>query len=187
MTNRQLDSMLAFHCSPTLAGIKSASLFTVKRKDSDGLLDLLSEYNRQLEQAGVRLEVLCECETHFLVLVYRSSLLWPELKNRRVRRFLEAYGYTDWTDLAAVLNRLKSRCRECCFPHEIGLFLSYPLDDVIGFIEHRGKNCKMCGYWKVYSDEEAARKRFRKYTLCRDDFYRRVQSGISLLALFHAA
>ena len=41
-----------------------------------------------------------------------------------------------------------------CFPHEVGLFLGYPLDDVTGFIEQKGKNYKCCGIWKVYGDPQ---------------------------------
>ncbi len=51
--------------------------------------------------------------------------------------------------------------RLCCeedFPHEIGVFLGYPLADVIGFIQNRGKNFTACGYWKVYTDPTAAQE-----------------------------
>ena len=38
------------------------------------------------------------------------------------------------------------------FPHEIGIFLGYPLADVAGFIRNKGRNCKCIGTWKVYGD-----------------------------------
>ena len=43
------------------------------------------------------------------------------------------------------------------FPHEVGLFLSYPPEDVKGFIDHRANDFKCAGLWKVYGDEEKAR------------------------------
>ena len=46
------------------------------------------------------------------------------------------------------------------FPHEIGLFLGYPLGDVIGFIKNAGQNCKCVGCWKVYCNECEAIKAF---------------------------
>ena len=49
------------------------------------------------------------------------------------------------------------------FPHEIGLFLSYPPEDVRGFIEHKGHESKCDGCWKVYGDAERAKKTFRTY------------------------
>ena len=49
------------------------------------------------------------------------------------------------------------------FPHEVGLFLGYPPEDVEGFIENKARSCKLTGYRKVYSDEEKA-KNFAKYS-----------------------
>ena len=39
------------------------------------------------------------------------------------------------------------------FPHEVGLFLSYPPEDVKGFIAHRANDFKCAGLWKVYGNE----------------------------------
>ena len=50
------------------------------------------------------------------------------------------------------------------FPHEIGVFLGYPLYDVEGFIEQR--ECVMMGYWKVYRYPSAARRLFALYDAC---------------------
>ena len=55
---------------------------------------------------------------------------------------------------------------EAEFPHEIGLFLGYPPEDVCGFMENRACNCKCIGCWKVYGDEAAAKKKFAQYKKC---------------------
>lgn len=52
------------------------------------------------------------------------------------------------------------------FPHEIGLFLGYPVEDVKGFIENKASCAKCVGYWKVYGDEEKAQKLFNQYKKC---------------------
>lgn len=52
------------------------------------------------------------------------------------------------------------------FPHEIGLFLGYPAEDVSGFIRHGARCAKCVGTWKVYGDEESARKKFALYQKC---------------------
>lgn len=54
------------------------------------------------------------------------------------------------------------------FPHEIGIFLGYPIWDVEGFIEHKGQNYKFCGYWKVYQDVEGAKLKFKEYDRIRE-------------------
>lgn len=183
MTVRQFDNLLANHCAPALAGIKSANLISVQKTVGENLDDLLRIYNRSLNMAGIRMEILCRYSTHTLVLVYQPNLLWRELMLPENRRFLMNSGYSEWHSLSAVLHCLKERCRTQCVPHEIGLFLSYPLEDVIGFIENR-QDCKLTGYWKVYSDVPSAQKRFHQFTLCKDDVCRRVQNGDSILRLF---
>ena len=64
------------------------------------------------------------------------------------------------------------------FPHEVGLFLSYPPEDVKGFLEHRP--CKCVGCWKVYENEEAAKKTFAKYKACTRVYCRQLASGIDI-------
>ena len=40
----------------------------------------------------------------------------------------------------------------------MGLLLSYPPEDVKGFIDHRAGGFKCAGLWKVYGDEAAAKR-----------------------------
>ena len=52
-------------------------------------------------------------------------------------------------------------------PHEVGVFLGYPLNDVKDFIKYKGNNFKICGCWKVYNDVELCSNKFetfKKYT-----------------------
>jgi hypothetical protein len=48
------------------------------------------------------------------------------------------------------------------FPHEIGVFLGYPAEDVLGFIINEGRNYVCCRHWKVYHDIERAQEMFRR-------------------------
>lgn len=73
------------------------------------------------------------------------------------------------------------------FPHEIGLFLGYQPEDVEGFRRHRGRSCKLCGYWKVYSDMERAQRLFRRYDRCREGLCARLAGGASLAEALDAA
>lgn len=60
------------------------------------------------------------------------------------------------------------------FPHEIGLFLGYPLCDVRGFIEDaRGGVCLGCGYWKVYGEVEEREKLFKGTSAARGAYAKR--------------
>ena len=69
------------------------------------------------------------------------------------------------------------------FPHEIGIFLGYPLADVKGFIINHGHNCLCCGDWKVYSDPENAVKTFRRYCKCKQIYRKMWEQGKDLRQL----
>ena len=63
------------------------------------------------------------------------------------------------------------------FPHEVGLFLSYPPEDVAGFIANNARRCKCAGLWKVYGDEKRARRMFHAFKACTADYCRHLRSG----------
>ena len=65
-------------------------------------------------------------------------------------------------------------------PARGGLFLSYPPEDVKGFIENRAANAKCTGVWKVYGDERQARQTFDRYKKCTQTYCERWRSGVEL-------
>ncbi len=64
------------------------------------------------------------------------------------------------------------------FPHEIGCFLGYPAEDVLGFI--RKEECKYRGIWKVYGDVEYAKNLFAIYDRCTKSYMSRYLAGETL-------
>lgn len=110
-----------------------------------------------------------------MIYVFRKRGLEEDLNDEQANCYLKKLGYnTDSTE--EVLNFLKKRiCTQDDFPHEIGFFLGYPPEDVVGFIENNGKNFKFCGCWKVYSDVNEAEKRFHMYRKCKD-VYKKIYS-----------
>ena len=129
-----------------------------------------------------------------LVYVYRAAKLQTVLADAAVRGFLAREGYRlpeDAADCNALLDQLSLRL--CCaaeaadFPHEIGVFLGYPLEDVVGFIRHRGKCFTCCGCWKSYGDPAAARQHFDQLAKCTAVYLRLFHSGTPILKLAVAA
>ena len=184
----QLDRLLAAYCSPTLAGIKSASLVACDRALYPALSQHMREYRAAFQPRGYCFEVVCACEKRCLLLVYHRQRLETQLVDARAERLLRQFGYPVGQSLRELLAHLRRRIAACdSFPHEIGLFLGYPVEDVEGFIEHRGRGCKLTGYWKVYGDAEAASKRFDRIARVCRAVTTRVERGESLLHVFAAA
>lgn len=182
-----LESLLAYHCGPALAGIKPANIAACNKTRISNLHKKIKLLNEELNKTNICIEILCECNASALVIVYRKNVLEKHLQNKDVRAFLTAYGYRKDMQVNEYLNFLKERFKENGFPHEVGAFLGYPLHDVYGFINHRDKGCLLTGDWKVYKDAENAKKLFLRYKACKKALLKRVANGATLAQIFCAA
>lgn len=154
------------HGAPTLAGMKTGNLFPCFFSSPQALAEELRAMNRVLVPRGLRLVPLRREKGRALLYLFRPAALSRDLGQgaclAELRRRLGAGGD---------------------FPHEIGLFLGYPPEDVAGFVRHRGKGCKCVGCWKVYGDEAAARRQFAAFKACTANYCRRRAKGASLARL----
>ncbi len=178
-----LERRLIEHCAPTLSGLKTASLFTIKYRDKINLNCNVDNWNRSLKERGIVLKILRQGNQTALIYVYRESMLKIDMKDEMSKSILKKYGYEN-LNLVQSIERLASRLDSYDeFPHEIGLFLGYPPKDVYGFICNKGLNCNLCSYWKVYGDEEEALVKFSKYDKCKQVYKRLWEEGRDILQL----
>lgn len=171
------EMSIAYHLAPAMLGIKPACLMSMAREDGC-LNENIEKFNSKAAAKGLKLEVLCECKSRKLLFLYSEKLLSKQLADERVKALLGSFGYTEDMELDGYIGRLAERITSSGdFPHEVGLFLGYPVDDVTGFIENKGKNYLLCGYWKVYSDEDRARRIFDNYDKCRNYLCKKLHQG----------
>lgn len=183
-----LEKAIVEFCSPTLAGLKTAGMFGYPFQSERKLFEELEEANRKLNGKGVFIEVLKTKDSRALVYVYRRDRLAADLEEGEAVTLLDHMGYVHGFGWRGYLEQMKSRLEEYdCFPHEIGLFLGYPICDVIGFIEHKGRNYKCAGLWKSYGDETEMTKVFRKLKKCRKVYGKLFSEGKSIMQLTVAA
>ena len=127
-----IQDLVIRHCSPTLAGLKCGSLFRVCSVPH-GIADKVSEIQRRIADKGVRIRVLEGRCGDSLLYVYRPDLLAMRMLNPDTRDFMVSEGY-DVSDPETLVDQLERRLGEG-IAHEIGIFLGYPLEDVLGYIE----------------------------------------------------
>jgi hypothetical protein len=177
----KFEMALAYHAAPTLMGIKCGSLLSLSSEEFDlsGLTELLSD---QLADRGLHIRLIPASEKRRLVYIYSDEMLKQRLRCKAIRRFLFGYGYALELTTEQCLDRLSERLSEDEFPHEIGIFLDYPLEDVKGFIKNCGQHCKLCGVWKVYGNVERARRIFAQYHCCRAELCTQLEQGKKLAA-----
>ena len=174
------EEILIRQGAPTLAGIKTGSLFPCPCEDREDLLADIRRLNRLLVPKGLCLLPIRFLAGQALLYLYRPAELRRDLRDARVSELLRQAGYED-ESCARCVARLACRFRESGeFPHEVGLFLSYPPEDVKGFIAHRANDFKCAGLWKVYGNEEKARSLFAKYRKCTEIYCALWQSGSRL-------
>lgn len=183
-----IEHLLITYCAPTLAGIKMGALLCLR---NEGVLEdfqkTVDDYNKQYNHRGLYFHILYRCSQRTLLYVYRPQMVADYIATSPVKAFLEGFGYPQNGTVDTMVHMLTSRFSQGgCFPHESGIFLGYPLEDVIGFIEHGGNNAKLCGEWKVYGDAEKAFALFTAYHCCRKDYERRYSIGATLRELVAA-
>lgn len=165
-------------CGVTFAGIKPASLVAVRKRGKATLARLGRSFCRK----GFSFTVLREQGERVLVCVYHAARLEQLLLSAEVRAFLGEQGYRYATAGEAV-ETLKQRMAEGGFPHEVGVFLGYPLRDVRGFIADPYGGTP-CGAWKAYGDEEGAQRTSERWRRCSQSICRMMDSGKSLTQIF---
>ena len=176
------DEIVIRCCAPTLAAIKTGSLFSCAFGSREEMTDSLRAINRCLISKGVCALPLRFRDGKALIYLYRPAMLEKDLSDPVADDILKENGYPSDNSsrrIAWLIRRLKEYDT---FPHEIGLFLGYPAVDVRGFIRHG--ECKCSGLWKVYeSDEEQAQKIFARCRHCTKAYLQRRQEGWSLSRL----
>ncbi|MDE7183202.1 MAG: DUF3793 family protein [Lachnospiraceae bacterium] len=162
-----LEELVIFHCSPTMAGMKTGSLFTCPIEEGNLLTENIRQLNSSLVPGGIRMLPVKYMGCKALIYMYRPEKLAEDFKDKTAKEILEEKNYpVDHVDRCVVelVRRLKGK--EEAFPHEIGLFLGYPPKDVAAFMKSSSAGVQYVGTWKVYSDVETAKMKFAQYREC---------------------
>ena len=180
--SRTFEAVLVRQCAPTLAGMKPGSIFCFNHSPLEVSRQKVCQWNKQLAPFGLTVQILLErpSSSSVIVFVYRHNRLEQMLSDDAYQSFLAQAGY-ERTNLDDLLEQLAQRLRtQPEFPHEIGVFLGYPLRDVIGFIENHGRNFTCCGFWKSYGDPAEMQVCFACYRRCIQTYVAMFEQGIPL-------
>jgi len=148
----------------------------LKGKRISGMLFLndkeLARISMKLHNTNISLIILCTCKKRHLVMVYRAKELEEHLRSKEVSDYLREFGYrrddfiSNLIRLHQRMNGFYNKMKE--FPHEVGVFLGYPICDIRGFLENKGERYLHSGYWKIYGNLEETRKKFLSYDEARE-------------------
>ncbi len=177
------DAFLVEHCAPTFAGLKTGNLFRIAYADLEVFREELRRLNGILKKKGLRAVPVRMTAEFALVYLYRPDFLKRDLGCEEAARLLTSLGYEPQSVNRSVAFLARMMREKEAFPHEVGLFLGYPPEDVLGFMKSSREGVKCIGCWKVYGDEARARAAFWRFQRCREVFEENVQRGRKLEAL----
>lgn len=175
---RKTALTLLFHGSPLFEGYKSSVLIMVPTNKVDEIL--CDATIRLFREKGFELKEMGKCNHNTRILIFNRKALEEDVYTKERFQFLTNYGYSIMP-LDSMLEELSIRLNnnEIPFPHEIGIFLGYPLDDIKGFIKNNAKNYSFSGYWKVYSNQEKTRLVFDNYRKKRQENINKYIKGVA--------
>ncbi|MCK8815786.1 DUF3793 family protein [Natroniella sulfidigena] len=113
-------------------------------------------------------------------LFYHQTALDRQLDNVKVLNFLKQLGYPEEYKFKSYLDLLVTKLKNYDlgsggFPHEIGIFLGYPLKDVLGFMGYSDLEYTCREEWKVYGDKAISALQKNRFDLARDYFSRKLE------------
>lgn len=158
-----IEKFLIYNASLVISGVKPSATVTIK-KGNDNLYDKWVKYGRDfLKNIDIQYINLRECDNALIILIYNEEQLKNYIFKTENKKFLMQLGYTDENDINKYLYILEKRYKEFNCPHELGVFLGFPLNDVKDFMECKKKKCLSCGYWLVYNNLKEAKETFNKF------------------------
>lgn len=178
MDFKQIETQLALQCAPLIAGLKTSNLLIIPKEN-------VPKVKRILNRTILSYFILYVGQEKTILLVYDASSLGEYLGRKKVKNLLLQWGYEE-NGMRAWLYLLRERYTKYVeeranFPHEMGVFLGYPVEDVVGFIENSGKNSLYSGYWKVYEDVSEKIKLFQKFDMAKENLIQFLANGMTIL------
>ena len=174
-----IETFLVYNLSLVIAGIKPAITVTIK-KNNQKLYNSWNDFGSCfLDNIDLKCIELRESNDSIIAMIYDEYMLEKELSQKSHMEFLFNLGYPSNACVCDYLNILKNRYEKYHCPHELGLFLGIPFEDVKDFMECTTKKCLFCGYWKVYNNGNKAKEIFNKYDKVKEYTIKNMLKGNS--------
>lgn len=173
--------------APVISGVKPANLFSINPIYYPRIKTYLQKLNRISSKKEILFTIIPKSKNRALIFAINKRLMAKICKQRDNINFLSRYNYPLHADISQTINHIVYRLKEAKeFPHEVGLFLGYPLEDVVGFIKYQGRNYLCCNSWKVYSNVNVANKLHDLYQNSIFEIRKKWEEGTSLFELIYS-
>lgn len=174
MDKKAVETQLALQCAPLITGIKISNLLIIPSENEKTLRMIL-------HQSGLSFYRLISTKEKMTFLLFQRLELQAYLQKKEVQQFLKKEGYEN-LEFGSILRKFQERYQQymhgqMAFPHEMGLLLGYPIEDVQGFVENDGEGYLYSGYWKVYAEVEKKIELFHEYENAKELVIQKLAEG----------
>lgn len=166
-----LVSYLALEAAEVIAGAKPANLISInnrRRTCGRNPYELWRKWGTTvLVGTGLSVYELSDRGDAVLLLLYSPLAINELLRRPSVAAVLNKAGYKDVSSSELVLDELATRVCRGSFPHEIGVFLGYPLKDVAAFMGLVRIPFSCQGPWKIFGNPRESLQLAETFRCCR--------------------
>lgn len=149
---------------PTMLGVKPAELLNVAIGNPQSWDEFKTLFTLHGE---LQLEEIRRINGRQQVIFYHRTSLDDVLSKTQNLEFLQSIDYPTSYSMDGYLQHVLQKIQSRVFPHEIGIFLGYPLKDVMGFMGHCSLPYVRTEGWRVYGDEKCSNATHEKYQQAR--------------------
>lgn len=177
-----IGTQLALQCAPLISGIKISNLLIIHPSS-------VCQLDNILTGSTLSYYILAESKEKVVLLLFHKRSLEEYLFLPDNLALLKDMGYTHFR-LYDILPVFSLRYQNYLavhkdFPHEMGVLLGYPIEDVRGFIDNNGKDFLFSGYWKVYADPALKMQLFRSYEHAKHTLVQLISNGAHISDIIH--
>lgn len=174
---KDITTQMVLQCAPLFTGLKVSNLLIIPAGNGNLV-------RTALEGTDISFRKLSEFKNKATYILFRRDLLTEWILEEDNRQFLADWGY-EGCSLDSILNAIENQycsyVREnTAFPHEIGILLGYPAEDVQGFVNNEGKNYLCSGYWKVYGHPSEKKRLFQRFDQAKKTLLRVIAMGVEI-------
>lgn len=158
--NDKFITWLVENLGPLLYGTKPSELISLPICDKkvSNKLNIVKNCMKKCNKLSYK--IFSYNQSSIKVFFYNPMVLDNCLKDHRNTYFFKSLGYPDEYKMDSYLEHIISKMKNGRIPDEIGIFLGYPLKDVMGFIGHSSLKLTKVNGWRVYGDPRISDEKF---------------------------
>ncbi|RDY27548.1 DUF3793 family protein [Romboutsia weinsteinii] len=153
---------------PVLIGSKPSEIISIPAHDvnKDNKFEEINKYFSKCKK--IDFISIDKNNKGLKILFINKYSLEKHLKCKKSQNFLKFLGYPEKVSADSYIKHLVKKLEGDTFPDEIGVFLGYPIKDVVGFMGYGKNACYNTKYWRVYGDPKPSEELYTKFLFHRE-------------------